>query len=104
LLYKESGFPPLFAFLHPLSPYTLNSSFLSHIHYFIMASYAEDILRMARDASGPSLRDMEVIRSFQSNPTTKDAVSILLLLFIVMVLISSSFLEWDAHLLGSQSY
>jgi hypothetical protein len=41
-----------------------------------MASYAEDILCAAREASGPSLRDMEVIRSFQSCPTTKDAVSV----------------------------
>jgi hypothetical protein len=69
-------FPP-FAFLHPLS---------SHIKLFVlfytssinMASYAEEILCAFREASGPSLRDMEVIRSFQTCPSTKDAVSLLL--------------------------
>jgi hypothetical protein len=71
---KGAIFPP-FAFLHPLS---------SHIKLFIpfytssinMASYAEDILRAAREASSPSLRDIETIRSFQSRPATKDAVSV----------------------------
>jgi hypothetical protein len=72
-------FPP-FAFLHPLS---------SHIKLFIpfytssinMASYAEDILHAACEASSPSLRDIETIRSFQSRPATKDAVSVSFNLF-----------------------
>jgi hypothetical protein len=41
-----------------------------------MASYTEEILRAACEASGPSIRDMELIRCFQSRPTTKDAVRI----------------------------
>jgi hypothetical protein len=65
----------VFTFLHPLS---------SHIKLFVpfytssinMASYAEDILCAAHEAGGPSLRDMEVIRSFQSHPATKDTVSV----------------------------
>jgi hypothetical protein len=43
-----------------------------------MASYAEDILRAAREASGPSIRDLESIQCFQSRLTTKDAVRIFL--------------------------
>jgi hypothetical protein len=100
---KGAIFPP-FTFLHPLS---------SHIKLFIsfytssiiMASYAEDILHAAREASGPSLRDIETIRSFHSHPATKDAVSVSFNHF------NSSFtdfcfpfLEWDAHLFGSQGY
>jgi hypothetical protein len=75
LLYKESGFSPLLLFSIP-SPLTSNSSSL-HILSSIMSSYTEVIICMARNASGPSIWDMEVIRSFQSRPTTKDAVSTL---------------------------
>jgi hypothetical protein len=69
-----------------------------------MTSYAEDIICMAREASGPSIWDMEVIMSFQSRPTTKDMVSVLFISFIVVILMFVFSLEWDAHLLGSQSY
>jgi hypothetical protein len=41
-----------------------------------MASYTDDILRAAREASGPSIRDLESIQCFQSRPTTKDAVRV----------------------------
>jgi hypothetical protein len=86
-----------FAFLHPLLPSHIKL-FVPPTHLsFIMASYAEDRLCMAYDTCGPSIRDMEVIRSFQSNPTTKDAVSILLLCFTCH---DPNFLslEQDAHL------
>jgi hypothetical protein len=78
-----------FAFLHPLLLSHIKPFIpLTHLS-FIMASYAENILRMAYDTHGPSIRDMEVIMSFQSNPTTKDAVSIFRFMFlIVMILIS----------------
>jgi hypothetical protein len=71
-----------------------------------MASYAEDILRAAREASGPSLRDFETIRSFQSRPATKDVVSVsfIFLLIILLLICVFPFLEWDAHLLGSPSH
>jgi hypothetical protein len=52
-----------------------------------MASYAEDILGAAREASGPSLRDFETIRSFQSRPATKDAVSVSFYLLVILLLI-----------------
>jgi hypothetical protein len=68
-----------------------------------MSSYAEDIICMAHGASGPSIRDMEVIRSFQSCPTTKDAVSDLFL-FLYGCDFDVVFLEQDAHLFGSQGY
>jgi hypothetical protein len=73
-LYKGSGFP-LFCFY--LSPLLSHQTLCLLYHPFNMTSYTEDILCMARDASGPSIRDMEVIQSFQSCPTTKDAVSVL---------------------------
>jgi hypothetical protein len=41
-----------------------------------MPSYAEDILRMACQANGPSIKDMDVIWSFQAHPMLKDAVSV----------------------------
>jgi hypothetical protein len=70
-----------------------------------MASYAEDILCVAHEASGPSLRDLETIRSFQSCSDTKDVVSVLYNLLIPFFINPCfSFLEWDAHLFGSQSY
>jgi hypothetical protein len=73
-LYKGSGFPS-FTFLHPFSSHT--KLFIPfYTSSFNMASYAEDILRAACEASGPSIRDMEVIRSFQSRPATKDAVCV----------------------------
>jgi hypothetical protein len=55
-----------------------------------MTSYAEDIIHMAQGATGPSIRDMEVIRSFQSCPAQKDVVSVsLLVCFIIAILILS---------------
>jgi hypothetical protein len=71
---KGDIFPP-FAFLHPLSPHT-KLFILFYTSSINMASYAEDILRAAREASGPSLRDIETIRSFQSRPANKDTVSV----------------------------
>jgi hypothetical protein len=74
ILYIKGVVFPSFAFLHPLTshtqllfipPYTLSS---------IMASYTEDILRAACEASGPSIRDFKSIKCFQSRPTTKDVV------------------------------
>jgi hypothetical protein len=71
-----------------------------------MASYAEDILRAAHEASGPSIRDLETIQCFQSRPTTKDAVRIIIFLYSFrgLNMFYSLFLERDAHLLGSPSY
>jgi hypothetical protein len=55
----------------------LTTSFIpSYTLSSIMASYAEDILHAAREASGPSIRDFESIKCFQSHPTTKDAVCV----------------------------
>jgi hypothetical protein len=74
----------------PLSPSDYWFSFT--FYYITMSAYAEDILCMVCDASGPSIRDMEVIRSFQSHPTTKDAVSVSFCSFhFVMVLILDFF-------------
>jgi hypothetical protein len=73
-LYKGNSFPSFHFSPSPLLLYqTLHPSCTSSI---IMASYAEDILRAAREAGGPSIRDMESIRCFQSCPTTKDAVRV----------------------------
>jgi hypothetical protein len=71
-----------------------------------MASYTEEILRAAREASGPSIRDLESIQCFQTRPTTKDAVRIFFYSFnnSFSNVYCSFFLEWDAHLLGSPSY
>jgi hypothetical protein len=46
-----------------------------------MSSYTEDILRAAREASGPSIRDLESIQCFQARPTTKDAVRVFFYFF-----------------------
>jgi hypothetical protein len=93
-----------FAFLHPLS--THNKLFIPLYPSSInMASYGEDILCVAHEASGPSLRDIETIRSFQSRPTTKDAVSVSFNLFnCSFTNLCFPFSEWDAHLLGSPSH
>jgi hypothetical protein len=92
----------LFSIPSPLTSQFLAPFYTSSIN---MASYAEDILHAACEASSPSLRDIEVIRSFQSCPATKDTVSVSLISFNNSLLILSCFsLEWDAHLLGSQGY
>jgi hypothetical protein len=57
-----------------------------------MTSYTEDIIHMACDASCPSIWDMEVIRSFQSHPTTKDAVSVSFFYFFIIVILTLPFL------------
>jgi hypothetical protein len=64
-----------------------------------MASYAEDILHAAREASGPSIRDMELIRCFQSHPTTKDAVRVFFL-----ILFNSIFLIFVIPLVRATPY
>jgi hypothetical protein len=71
-----------------------------------MSSYTEDILRAAREASGPSIRDLESIQCFQTRPTTKDAVCVFpfFIYLIASNILCSSCLERDAHLFGSQSY
>jgi hypothetical protein len=85
------------------------SSLIHHTHplclsLFSMTSYAKDIIRLARDATGPSIRDMEVIRSFQSRPAQKDAVSVSFVLFYNCDIHSAFSLEWDVHLFGSPGY
>jgi hypothetical protein len=103
-LYKGSGFSLLVLFFIP-SPHLYSSFYTLLSSSFNMASYAEDIIRMAQDATGPSIQDMEVIRSFQSRPAQKDMVSSFpFICFIVVILILSFLLEWDAYLFGSPSY
>jgi hypothetical protein len=74
-LYIKGVVFPSFAFLHPLSSHT-HLFIPSYTSSFNMTSYTEEFLRAAREASGPSIRDIELIRCFQARPTTKDAVHI----------------------------